>query len=185
MKYMKRTCLMVLVSYLLINCSSFVMVDPYEVFLDPKDYLKLECGEGSYGNNCRRAWREFGFEIDVLALYGWNCSIDRDSSLLTIDLKVYPKKVQKKIIFYPNLITVTEGQDTLRAVKSKKQCTGRPSRCCYRMSFRITPASMSESKSSNDTILFTIDLSKALSYDGIPLDMGMVRGKLASGPSDR
>lgn len=166
------------VYYLLIGCSSFFYVDTYDIFLAPKDKLTLECSEGSHGMDCYRLWPEFGCKTYVQVLHGWNCSIDRDSSLLTIDLQVYPKKVNKKTNFFPNLIIVTAGSDTLKAVKSKRECTGKPDRCCYRTSFRLMPAPMTEIETSTDTILFTIDLSKALSYNDAPLDIGVIRGKM-------
>lgn len=175
---MKIIWFIVLACCLFSGCSYILIVEPYDIFLAPKDRLTLECSEVIHGMDCYRPWPDYDFETYAQVLYGRNCNIDRDSSLLTIDIKVYPKNVQKKIIFYPALIITTAGSDTLEVVKSKKECSGRFDRCCYRISFKLTPASMSTSEIFNDTTLFTIDLSRALSYDGAPFDMGIIKGKL-------
>ena len=158
----------------------WVFVEPYERSLDPSEYIFLETKQKLNPYRYHQEWPEHGLSIVVSALYGRDCNIRKDSSLLTLIFNVYPREKHKLINFIPNTISITTNSDTLELVKSKKTFIKDPNGCSYRASFGLTRIRLSLGIISKDTMLFSIDLSEALSYNDSPLNMGIIRGKYYS-----
>ena len=158
----------------------WVFVEPYELFLDPSEYIFLETKQKLNPYRYHQEWSKHGLSVVVSALYGRDFNIRKDSSLVTLIVNVYPREKHKLINFIPNTIRITTKSDTLELVKSKKTFIKDPNGCSYRASFSLTQIRLSLGTISKDTMLFSIDLSEALSYNDSPLDMGIIRGKYYS-----
>ncbi|MGH8015426.1 MAG: hypothetical protein ACREBV_04490 [Candidatus Zixiibacteriota bacterium] len=153
---------------------------PKEIFVyRSHNLIDLESPQDSITERYFRKWSELDIQTNVWVIYGYNLTLDNDSSLVLLDLEVFPKSATEKITFYPNLIKVISGIDTLKIVKAKKECKENSDACSYLSTFRLTPSSMLVGERFSDTVYFSFDLSNALKLDSTSIEFGTINGRFA------